>query len=160
MEKMKCSVCGRLITDKTRAWLPHRQVVEAKLGREVKLADLPAFVLCPAHGLELRAMKEKLPKEFAFKANTYRFDLVERNMFEAMKEEEERLARRRACTAKIGDLVGVNMVEDEDGTVLIVGPPVPVAPVVPHPTAKVGKEKKAAEKKARKSLAEKKAAEA
>ena len=153
MEKMKCSVCGRPITDKTRAWLPHRKVVEAKLGREVMMNDLPKFVLCPAHGLELRAMKDKLPREQAFKANTYRFDLVERSMLEAAQEEAERLERRRAHTATIADLVGIDLIEDDDGTVLIVGPP---APVVMHPTA-AGKK---TGKKARKAATAEKIAEA
>lgn len=151
MEKMKCSVCGRPITDKTRAWLPHRKVVEAKLGREVMMNDLPKFVLCPQHGLELRAMKDKLPKEQSFKANTYRFDLVEKAMFEVAQEEAERLARRRVHTATIADLVGINMVEDDDGTVLIIGPP---APVAMHPTAKRSKRAAGGKKDGNKKVAE------
>lgn len=155
MEKMKCSVCGRPITDKTRGWLPNRKVVEAKLGREVTLADLSAFVLCPQHGLELRAMKDKLPRDLAYKCFTYRYDLVEKAMLEVAQEEAERLARRRVHTATIADLVGIDLIDDEDGVILIVGPP---APVALHPTA--GRhEKPAAGKKAKKAAA-KKAAEA
>jgi hypothetical protein len=112
------------LTDKTRAWVPHRKVVEEKLGREAKLADLAKFLLCPACGLELRSFKDQLADAEKFRAFTFRFDSVERNMFEDEQDEAERRARRKECRATLAALAGVKVTldEDEDGAILTIAP--------------------------------------